>query len=56
MSDLRTQIRDYAAYVEQVAPDPVARTRAPSAIRNWLAWVVCRLRNLGSTGEIGGCG
>ena len=56
MSDLQSQIRDYAAYVEVTAPDPVARVRSPSALREWLAAILCRLRNLGSTGEVGGCG
>ncbi len=56
MSDLQTQIRDYAGYVERTAPDPVARVRTPSAFREWLTELICRLRNLGSTGEVGGCG
>ncbi len=56
MSELSTQIRDYAAYVELSAPDPIARVRTPSTFREWLAGLICRLRNRGSTGEIGGCG
>lgn len=56
MSDLRTQIRDYAAYVEHTAPDPIARVRPPASLREWLAAILCRLRNLGSTSELGGCG
>ena len=56
MTDLSMQIRDYAAYVELTAPDPIARVRPPSTFREWLAELICRLRNLGSTGEVGGCG
>jgi len=55
MADLKTQLRDYAVYVEKVSPQLMVRATATSPWWRRLADALCRLRELWPTGRVSGC-